>query len=390
MFLNIVGGEGSCISLLLLVVLEFNCNKVIMPKILFAGGGTGGSVSPLLALREALAKIYTNDELEFVWIGTPSGPEKILVRSQGIEFHWIFSGKLRRYFSWRNFVDPWLVLFGVIQSFFLLRRIKPDAIVSAGSFVAVPVAIAAWFLRVPILIHQQDIKPGLANKIIARLAKKITVSFAETAKAFPQSKVVVSGNPVRPEILLGSKDKAMSLFGLSPNLPIVLVIGGGTGALQLNKLVVGALPELLQFCQVVHITGKGKKLPPLALKDKAEFYHAYEFVADGLPDLLAAADLVISRAGLGFLTELSALGKPAMVIPIPNSHQEDNAEYFAKHGAVLYVKQNLLSSQGLVSDVKNLLSDKESLDFLGKKIRSMFRPQAADIIAYEISQMINV
>ncbi len=360
-----------------------------MPKILFAGGGTGGSVSPLLALRESLAKIYSSDNLKFVWIGTPAGPEKILVRSQGIEFHWIFSGKLRRYFSWRNFVDPWLVLLGIIQSFFLLRKIKPDAVVSAGSFVAVPVAIAAWFLRIPILIHQQDIKPGLANKIIARLAKRITVSFAQTAKAFPQDKVVVSGNPVRPEILLGNKDKAMSLFGLRSDLPVVLVVGGGTGALQLNKLVVGALPELLQFCQVVHITGKGKKLPPLALKEKSELYHAYEFVADGLPDLLAAADLVISRAGLGFLTELSALGKPAIVIPIPNSHQEDNAEYFARQGAVVYAKQNLLSSQALVSDVKNLLTDKESLQFLGRKIRSLFQLQAADIIAYEISRMIN-
>jgi len=358
-----------------------------MKKILFVGGGTGGSVSPLLALREPLQSLYP--DIKFIWIGTPSGPEKTLVRSQGIEFHWIFSGKLRRYFSWRNFVDPFLVFVGFIQSLILLRRLRPQVVVSAGSFVAVPVVLAAWLLRIPVLVHQQDIRPGLANKVSAFFAQRITITFPESIRSFPAKKVVHTGNPVRPEILLGDADKGRQMFGLSADLPVVVVIGGGTGALRLNQLIIGALPELLQFCQVVHITGKGKKLPPLALKDKAELYHAYEFVVDGLPDLLAAADLVVSRAGLGFLSELAAVGKPAIIIPIPQSHQEDNAKYFAERGAVVYVSQDTLSSQALVDDIRELLNDKESLHFLSKRIHSFFKPEAAEMIAREISRLIN-
>lgn len=355
-------------------------------KVLLVGGGTGGSVSPLLAIAKNLR--FKKPEIEFLWLGSRRGPEKKMVTAQDIEFKWIFSGKLRRYFSWRNFIDPLFIIVGFFQSLFFLRQWRVQVLVAAGSFIAVPTGLAAWVLRIPLLIHQQDVTPGLTNRILAKLANRITLTFPESVRSFPKKKVIVCGNPVREEMLEGNKDKARELFNLQENLPTLLIVGGGTGALKINQLIIGALPELLNFCQVIHITGRGKKLPPLALKEKEELYHPFEFIINEMPDVLAVTDLVITRAGLGFLSELSALGKATIIIPIPNTHQEDNARYFCQPGAAICLKQDTTSGQSLAADVKELLADHKALEYLRTKIKAFYYPPATEMIVAEILSLL--
>ncbi len=356
-------------------------------KILLVGGGSGGPVSPLLAVAKQLKNRHP--EAQFLWLGGIRGPEKNMVNAFDIPFHWIFSGKLRRYFSWRNFIDPIFIFIGFIQSIIYIKKWKPDVVIGAGSFIAVPTGIAAWFLRVPLITHQQDIKVGLANKILSYFSKTTTVSFETSLVDFSKKKAVLTGNPVREDILYGDLDRARQHFNLQADKPIILIIGGGTGALKINQLAIGALPELLNDFQVIHITGKGKKLPPLALKEKEEFYYSYEFLINEMPDALAAADIVITRAGIGFLSELSALKKATIIIPIPNTQQEDNAEYFSSRGAAVYLKQNEISSQSLVADIREMINDKQSLEFLSNEIGKLYHRDAADRIINEILKLIN-
>jgi len=353
-------------------------------KILFVGGGTGGSVTPLLALAQYL-KVHSFDQpIEFIWLGTYRGPEKNMVLAEDINFISVFSGKWRRYFSWQNFTDVLFILLGFLQSLYYLHRLKPDILISAGSFVAVPVGLAAFLFRCPQIIHQQDIAKGLANKLLSFFAKKITVSFPEQLPNFPANKTVLTGNPVRLHILQGNREKAIQLLGLEPNLATILVVGGGTGALRLNQIISGALPELVQFCQVIHISGKNKKISALALKDFSPRYHQFDFIINEMPDFLAIADLVITRGGMGFLSELSALGKPTIIIPIPQSHQEFNANYFCQQQSAICLPQDSLSSQSLIDDIKHLLTDEESLCFLSRNIKKNFNPDAARLLAVTI------
>ncbi|MFA6215893.1 MAG: glycosyltransferase, partial [Patescibacteria group bacterium] len=207
-------------------------------KILFSGGGTIGSVSPLIAVYEEIKKQHPG--AEFLWLATSDGPEDKLIGSYQIPLKKIFAGKFRRYFSWQNFFDPILIIFGFFQSLLIILKFKPQAVISAGGFVAVPVTWAAWLCRRPVLILQQDIRPGLANKLMARFASIIAVAFPKSLADFPGPKTVLTGNPVRPEILAGSREAGYKFFNFSPQLPTVLILGGGTGALSINRLVAGS------------------------------------------------------------------------------------------------------------------------------------------------------
>ncbi len=348
-------------------------------KILLVGGGTGGSVTPLISVAQFLRTQVA--EVEFIWLGTYRGPEKNLVLAADIKFIPIFSGKLRRYFAWQNFFDIFLILFGFIQSIYYFIKFRPAVMVSAGSFVAVPAGLVAFLFRCPQIIHQQDIKVGLANKILSFLATNISVSFSEQKQDFSIKKVIYTGNPIRENILYGNRSKAIQLLSLEENLSTILVVGGGTGAMKLNQLISGALPELLQFSQVIHITGKNKKIAPLALKDFSTRYHQFDFILNEMPDILAVADLVITRAGMGFLSELAALAKPTIIVPIPNSHQVFNATFFCQQQAAICLDQDKISSQSLIDDLKELISDQDSLRFLSHNIRRFYQPQAAKNIA---------
>lgn len=363
-------------------------------KVLFTGGGTGGSVTPLLACAEEL-KEELKDDIEFLWVGTKQGPEKTLAADYNIPFKNIWAGKLRRYFNWRNFIDPVFILIGFFQAAQIINQFKPNVVVSAGSFIAVPVIWAAWLLGVPALGHQQDVKIGLANKLILPFLKKIMVVFPETAKKLPGKKTkLLRGNPIRNKMFEGDKWRAIEKLNLEPTLPVLLILGGGTGAARLNEILIQAAPELVEFCQVLHIAGPGQKtkqsLDALAKKYHFKFsrYHIFEFVHEELADFYATADLIISRAGMGTLSELAVLGKPTIIIPIPDTHQENNAQYFVNHKAAAALNQRALTPQVLTEKVYFYLQRQKKRQIMGENMQSLMSPDAAAKMANEVLKLI--
>ena len=353
-------------------------------RILLAGGGSSGPVTPLLAIVEQLKQDEPKAH-NFLLIGTRTGhPEKEMVKSNSLDYQGIFCGKLRRYFSWRNFLDLFLLLIGLIQAIFIIKKFKPDVIISAAGFVAVPITWAGLLCGVPSLIHQHDIIPSLSNKLMAPFAKRITVAFEQSLKDFPAGKTFWTGNPVRQVILRGDYAQGQNFFELEENLPTVFIFGGGLGAHQLNQLVWGSLEQLTQFCQIIHLIGKNK-----ANNNYLNYgrYYPYEFLINEMGDAFAVADLVVSRAGLGALTELSALGKAAIIIPIPDSHQELNAKFFADRGAVIMMDSKNITSENFITAIKNLLNDPERLNQLKQQIKVLSRPDAAKQIVAHLRQI---
>lgn len=333
-----------------------------------------GSVSPLIAVYEKIK--LSRPDAEFLFIGTKTGPEKVAVEGYKLPFKAVSSGRLRRYFTWQNFVDPFKIFWGFVQSFFIVLKFKPNCVMVAGGFVGVPVAWVSWMLGIPVLIHQQDIIPGLANKLMANIAKKITVSFEVSLKDFQFSKTVLTGNPVREEIFSCDVQKAREFFNLKEDLPVLLVLGGGTGAQNINQLVEKSLAELLQFCQVIHITGKGK-----GINIEADNYHQYEFLANEMPEALCAANLVVSRAGISTLSELVVLGKSTILIPIAQSHQVNNCQYFQKNNAVIALSEESLTPQLFTDAIKELLLDKPQRENLSRNIFKMMDKNGAQKVA---------
>jgi len=335
-------------------------------KVLFVGGGTMGSVTPLLAMGDYLK--FKQPGIDFFWIGTKDGPERKVVEKNNIDFKPIYSGKLRRYFSWKNFSDILRIKIGFLQSFLYLAKLKPDIILSAGGYIAVPVVWAGWFLGIPSIIHQQDVKPGLANKLCAWCASKITICFSETAAAFNTKKVKLVGNPVRELVknldLKKSRNDLCQKYNLNPGLPVVLVQTGGRGAMVINDLVLDAIPRLAEFCQVVHITGQHRSNHFIQHKKGYKNYHEFDFLADN-SEVLNLAWVIISRAGMGTLTEIAYLSKASVVIPIPNSHQQENARYFKQKKAACIIEQSDLDAENLVDNIKRLVNNKDIREKMG-------------------------
>jgi UDP-N-acetylglucosamine--N-acetylmuramyl-(pentapeptide) pyrophosphoryl-undecaprenol N-acetylglucosamine transferase len=356
-------------------------------KIMFSGGGTGGSVTPLLAVASELIK--EDSFWDFVFVGTKTGPERELVanfsKTKEMKFLTLNSGKLRRYFSWSNFFDIFRIFWAFFQALVIIRRFKPDLVVSAGSFVSVPLVFAAALKKVPILIHQQDVRPGLANKLMAPFARVISVTFEKSLIDYGP-KAILIGNPVKDLSAYKLKIKeTREKYGLLPNLPVVLVIGGGTGARAINDLIYQTLPELTAFCQVIHLTGKGKSIGT----KKNNNYQSFEFLAnEEVLALLAAADLVVSRSGLGVLTELAALSKAAILIPLPHSHQENNAELVARAEAALILPAAAVTPSGLIAALKKILSDQNLAEKLRQNIGKIIKSRAAENMAGIIWEML--
>ena len=343
-------------------------------KIMLSGGGTIGSVSPLLAVCQAIRQ--REPQTEFLWVATRRGPEHRLIGEYGIPIRPIFSGKLRRYASWRNITDPLLITIGFLQSLAMVNRFKPDAVLSAGGFVSVPLVLAAQLLGKPTFIHQQDVEPGLANKLMARRATVITTASEKSRADFPNQEVTVVGNPVRPDISAGSRQRGYESFQLDPNVPTVLIMGGGTGARRLNELVLESLPRLVTFCQVIHLTGgKAARVASHAR------YRGYDFLTSKLADAYAVADLVVSRAGMSALSELAATAKPTILIPISASHQEANATQFIKYNAALRLDERELTAAQLTTAIQTLLDNPVQRETLSRNLRKLLPDDAADTIA---------
>ncbi|WP_332238347.1 undecaprenyldiphospho-muramoylpentapeptide beta-N-acetylglucosaminyltransferase [Sporolactobacillus sp. KGMB 08714] len=322
----------------------------MVKKIVFTGGGSAGHVTPNLALIDKL-----KDDWEIAYIGSKNGIEKTLVQNHGIDYYAISSGKLRRYFDMKNFKDPFKVLAGVMQSFFILRKIKPAVIFSKGGFVSVPVVIGAWLNRIPVYIHESDITPGLANRIAVNFATKLFVTFEEAAANFPKEKVVYSGAPIRDVLLQGNKQKGLQFLGFRDDKPVLLVMGGSLGARKINEAIRAALPNLLKTYRIVHLCGKGNIDADL---EKRSGYRQFEYVDQELPDILAASSLIVSRAGSNAIFEFLALKKPMILIPLPlRSSRGDqilNAKSFREKGFCEVLDDDTLTADKLLDTVERV------------------------------------
>lgn len=350
-------------------------------KILCAGGGTLGSVTPLLAVVDELRR--SPAPVEVYWFGTALGPERKLVESYKINFMALSAGKMRRYWSVQNFSDICRTIVGFFTALVWIISNNVDVVLTAGSFVAVPVGWAAWFWNVPILVHQQDVRLGLANKLLTPIATRITVSLKESLSDFPVSKTVLVGNPVRNIFEKIDKTQARINLGLEQNVFTLAVLGGGTGAEFFNHLITSALPQLTNQIQIIHLTGMGKKTE----HNSVLHYHVLDFTID-TSNILAAADLVVTRAGMGVLTELAALAKAAIVVPIPHTHQEDNARLLEKRGAAKILNQSDLTVDNFVATVSQLLANEAIRTELGKNLHNLFPPQPAISFVKEIYKLI--
>ena len=354
-------------------------------KILLTGGGTGGSVTPLLALAQSLKA--SGDDYDFLWIGTTAGPEREMVIQEEIDFKAIQSGKLRRYFSLKNVTDIARIFVGLWQSWVIIRKYQPDLIIGAGSFVCLPPAVVGYFCHIPVIAHQQDVRQGLANRLIKPFAKAVTVSLEQSLGDYGV-KAVWIGNPVRQEFAAVLKNKKLAdsfieKYNLKNDLPLVLIFGGGTGASKINALVVDSLKELTKFSQVLHLTGRGK-----AQDIKNKNYLALDFLdALDMAAAMAAASLIVSRCGMGALTEISFLGKPAILIPMPDSHQEDNAEVFAAKEAAIILAQKEINADNFVKLIKKLLANQNKLDELSRNIKQVMPADANSKLVAEIKKI---
>ena len=326
-----------------------------MKRIILTGGGTAGHVTPNIALLPRIKELG----YDIQYIGSYTGIEKELIEPFGIPYHGISSGKLRRYFSVQNFTDPFRVLKGFREAHKLIRQLKPDVIFSKGGFVSVPVVLAGKRCKVPVIIHESDMTPGLANKIAIPSAAKVCCNFPETLKSLPEGKAVLTGSPIRQELLSGNKIAAMDMCHFTSDKPVILVIGGSLGAVAVNNAVREALPELLKDFQIIHLCGKGKM--DESLKD-VEGYCQFEYIKNELRNLFALADIVISRAGANAICELLALHKPNLLIPLSaNASRGDqilNARSFERQGFSLVLEEEQLTKETLLNAVKTLYENR--------------------------------
>ena len=322
-----------------------------MKKILLTGGGTAGHVTPNIALLPHLKKAG----FEVFYIGSYSGMEKELIEAQNIPYYGISSGKLRRYFDPKNFSDPFKVLKGFGQAIRLIHKLKPDIVFSKGGFVSVPVVLAAKMCRVPAIIHESDITPGLANKIAIPGATKVCCNFPETMKYLPAEKAVLTGSPIRQELLSGNASRARELCGFDDSRPVLFIIGGSSGSVVINTAVRQALPTLLEHFQVAHMCGKGNLEPTLA---PMKGYRQFEYIGKELSDIFAMSDIVVSRAGANSICELLALHKPNLLIPLSaaasRGDQILNAASFEKQNFSKVLFEENLTADSLVEAVLQL------------------------------------
>lgn len=327
-----------------------------MKRILLTGGGTAGHVTPNIALLPKLKELG----YDIQYIGSYNGIEKDLITELGITYHGISSGKLRRYFSTQNFTDPFRVIKGFSQANKLVKTLKPDIIFSKGGFVSVPVVMAGKKNKVPTIIHESDITPGLANKLAFPSATKVCCNFPETVNHLPDGKALLTGCPIRSELLLGDAQAARTLCNFVTGKPVILAMGGSLGAMAINTALREALPELLKDYQIIHLCGKGKLDESLLNLDG---YVQFEYVKDELKDLFALTDIVISRAGANAICELLAIRKPSLLIPLTakasRGDQILNAKSFAAQGFSSVLEEETLTAETFLTAIRDLFQNRK-------------------------------
>ena len=327
-----------------------------MKRIILTGGGTAGHVTPNIALLPRLREL----NYDIHYIGSYNGMEKNLIAKHNVPYHGISSGKLRRYFSLQNFTDPFRVLKGFSEADKLMKVLDPDVIFSKGGFVSVPVVIAAKKNKVPVIIHESDMTPGLANKLSFSSASKICCNFPETLDSLPTDKAVLTGSPIRQELLTGDKETARKFCGFTSDKPVILVVGGSLGAAAVNSAVRKLLPELLKDFQIIHLCGKGKLDESLI---GTEGYIQFEYIQEELKDLFALSDIVISRAGANAICEILDLRKPNLLIPLSAASSRGdqilNARSFERQGFSKVLEEEEITDELLLSTIRELYESRE-------------------------------
>jgi UDP-N-acetylglucosamine--N-acetylmuramyl-(pentapeptide) pyrophosphoryl-undecaprenol N-acetylglucosamine transferase len=327
-----------------------------MKRIVLTGGGTAGHVMPNLALLPKLRE----QEWEILYIGSVDGIERELIEEQQIPYYPVATGKFRRYFSGQNLIDPFRVAKGLVQSYRLLKTLRPQVVFSKGGFVAVPVTIGAWLNQIPVILHESDLTPGLANRLALPFASAVCATFPETLRHLPKGKSVLTGNPIRPELLTGSREQGLSLCGFNGDQPVLLVMGGSLGSVTINQLIRAILPDLLLTFQVVHICGPGNTDENLS---GYKGYKQFAFVGPELPHILAAADLCVSRSGANFLFELLALKKPHLLIPLTKKASRGdqilNAQSFKRQNFSMVLYEEEINETKLKKQILALYQNRQ-------------------------------
>lgn len=354
-------------------------------SIVFTGGGTAGHVTPNLAL----IKEFKQEGWTINYIGSSEGIEQGMIKAMDIPFHAVSSGKLRRYFSFKNLLDPFKILLGIIQSFWLFFKLKPDVVFSKGGFVAFPVVVGAWLNRIPVIAHESDMSPGLANRLSFPFVNKICLTFDAGKKHFKKKdKIEVTGTPIRQQLFLGNKAKGLETCGFNSSKPCILVVGGSLGSGSINASIRGALDQLTQEFQIIHICGKGKIDSSL---NALEGYKQFEYVNEELADLFAASSIVISRAGANSLYEILALGKPHILIPLSSQvsrgDQIQNARYFQGLGISVVIQDQFLNAKILLASLQEVITNKTDID---NKIKALKIESATDKIVAIIKEQAHV
>ncbi len=350
-----------------------------MKRIILTGGGTAGHVTPNIALIPYLRKLG----YDIQYIGSYDGIEKNLVEEADLPYYGISSGKLRRYFDLKNFTDPFRVVKGYFEAKQILKNLQPDIVFSKGGFVAVPVVQAARSLHIPVIIHESDMTPGLANRLCLSAAAKVCCNFPETLSSLPAEKAVVTGSPIRQELHEGDRLAGRNFCGFSDEKPVLLIIGGSLGSVAVNQAVRGILPELLETFQIVHLCGAGNLDDSLA---DTPGYVQYEYIQEELPDLFACADVVVSRAGANAICELLDLRKPNLLIPLPAASSRGdqilNARSFEKQGYSVVLMEEDITPEILLNTIEELYRNRQTY------IDAMEKSGASDAVR-TISELID-
>lgn len=370
-------------------------------RILFTGGGTGGHIFPIIAVARQLKKIYANypekGNLEMFFLGAGQFSKDILEK-EGIAVKTISAGKLRRYFSVQNFLDLFKVPLGLCKSLWYLYIWMPDVIFSKGGYDSAPVVFVGWLYRIPILIHESDTVPGLANRLLSKFSKRIGVSFDTAEKYFPERKTALIGNPIREEIvkkcISGTQEEKQQIkIGLKiiSQKSVILVLGGSQGAEKINNLVLLTLPRLLEKYEIIHQCGGGNYEYVKARSSQSDNYHIFPFLNESqMRDAYFIADLIISRAGAGSICEIAICGKPSILIPLPESagdHQRQNALVYTQSGSAVILEQDNLTPNLLFNEINKILDDNEAYLKMSNNAKNFSRPEAAQKIAEEIIEL---
>lgn len=368
-------------------------------KILFTGGGTGGHIFPILAITREIKRLqpelYHRADLKFFYLGPKDQLSQLLLPQEEIKVKSILAGKIRRYFSPLSLIQNFFDIFfkiplGIIQSFFYIFFLAPDLIFSKGGYGSWPVVISGWILGVPIFLHESDVAPGLSNKIISRFSAAVFVSFPKT-EYFPLKKMILVGNPIRREILEGSREEAQTRFKLSGKKPAILVLGGSQGAQRINDMILAILPELLENFQIIHQCGDQNfkqvraEANVVITEERAKYYHLYPFLDElEIKEAYQAVDLIVSRAGSGTIFEISALGKPSILVPLPEAaqdHQLKNAYAYAREGRALVIEEANLTPHFFLERLRHLFSHPREMEEMARRAKEFSQPEAAKIIS---------